>query len=79
MSRALANVVATDLPKRTHETFITTNIGGHITGQISTESAMIEARERPVKIAAPKRKRGWARKGEKRPRQNQSSCIGGVR
>jgi len=69
-SRAFAEFAASALPTRVHEALITQTQKDRLVGHISRDSTAIEAREKPVKIAAPEKpkyKPGRPRKGEKRP------------
>ena len=75
-SRAFAEFATSELPNRVHEALIKTTHKDRLVGHISRDSTAIEAREKPVKIAAPetpKRKRGRPKKGEvveeKKPRR----------
>ena len=71
-SRAFAEFAGSALPGRVHEALIKKTHEDRLVGHISRDSTAIEARERPVKLAAPetpKRKRGRPRKGEERPRE----------
>jgi len=69
-SRAFAEFAASALPSRVHEALIAQTHKDRLVGHISRDSTAIEAREKPVKVAAsekPKYKPGRPRKGEKRP------------
>jgi hypothetical protein len=69
-SRAFAEFAASALPSRVHEALIAQTQKDRLVGHISRDSTAIEAREKPVKIAAPEKpkyKPGRPRKGEKRP------------
>ena len=68
-SRAFAEFAASALPSRVHEAIIADCRKDCLVGHISRDGTAIEAREKPVRIAAsapasPKRKRGRPRKGE---------------
>jgi hypothetical protein len=55
------------LPGRLHEALIKRSYEDRLVGHLSRDSTAIEAREKPVKTAAPapsKRKRGRPKKGE---------------
>jgi hypothetical protein len=69
-SRAFAEFAASALPSRVHEALIAQTHTDRLVGHISRDSTAIEAREKPLKVAAPaqpKYKPGRPRKGEKRP------------
>jgi DDE family transposase/transposase-like protein DUF772 len=69
-SRAFAEFAASALPSRVHEALIAQTQRDRLVGHISRDSTTIEAREKPVKVAAPdkpKYKPGRPRQGEKRP------------
>ena len=69
-SRAFAEFAESALPHRLHEALIKRTHEDRLVGHISRDATAIEAREKPVKTAAPeasqppKRKRGRPRKGE---------------
>src|SRR6202140_1439260 len=72
-SRAIAEFAGSALPCRLHEALIKRSYEDRLVGHISRDATAIEAREKPVKTAAPaaspsgqpsKRKRGRPRKGE---------------
>jgi Transposase DDE domain/Transposase domain (DUF772) len=78
-SRAFAEFARNDLPGRLHEALIKRSHEDRLVGHISRDATAIEAREKPVKTAAPgasssaeplskrqppKRKRGRPKKGE---------------
>jgi len=66
-SRAFAEFARSALPCRLHEALIKRSYEDRLVGHLSRDSTAIEAREKPVKSAAPapsKRKRGRPRKGE---------------
>jgi Transposase DDE domain/Transposase domain (DUF772) len=72
-SRAFAEFALSELPSRLHEALIKRTYEDRLVGHISRDATAIEAREKPVKTAAPeastgaqppKRKRGRPRKGE---------------
>jgi hypothetical protein len=78
-SRAFAEFARSELPGRLHEALIKRSHKDRLVGHISRDATAIEAREKPVKTAAPaastsaqdlskrqppKRKRGRPRKGE---------------
>src|SRR5271167_4078711 len=66
-SRAFAEFARSALPGRLHEALIKRSYEDRLVGHISRDSTAIEAREKPVKTAAPapsKRKRGRPKKGE---------------
>jgi hypothetical protein len=72
-SRAFAEFARSALPSRMHEALIKRTLEDRLVGHISRDATAIEAREKPVKTAAPaappsaqpsKRKRGRPRKGE---------------
>jgi hypothetical protein len=72
-SRAFAEFARGELPGRLHEALIKRSHEDRLVGHISRDATAIEAREKPVKTAAPeastsaqpsKRKRGRPRKGE---------------
>jgi transposase len=72
-SRAFAEFAQSALPARVHTALIARTYEGRLVGHISRDATAIEAREKPVKSAAPtaaadappaKRKRGRPRKGE---------------
>ena len=69
-SRAFAEFAASTLASRVHEALIAQTHQDRLVGHISRDSTAIEARERPLKVAAPEKpkfKRGRPRKDEKRP------------
>lgn len=69
-SRAFAEFAASALPTRLHETLIATSHKNQLVGHISRDATAIEAREKPVTVAAPEKpkgKRGRPRKGEEPP------------
>src|SRR3984893_8884913 len=69
-SRAFAEFAASALPMRLHETLIATSHKNQLVGHISRDATAIEAREKPVTVAAPEKpkgKRGRPRKGEEPP------------
>lgn len=69
-SRAFAEFAASALPSRVHEALIAQTHKDRLVGHISRDSTAIEAREKPLKVAAlekPKFKPGRPCKGEKRP------------
>jgi Transposase DDE domain/Transposase domain (DUF772) len=74
-SRAFAEFATSELPTRVHEALIKRTHEDRLVGHISRDSTAIEAREKPVQVAAPempKRKRGRPKKGEvveKEPRR----------
>jgi len=74
-SRAFAEFATSELPTRVHETLIKRTHKDRLVGHISRDATAIEAREKPVQVAAPempKRKRGRPKKGEvveKEPRR----------
>src|ERR1700732_1963632 len=66
-SRAFAEFARSAVPCRLHEALIKRSYEDRLVGHLSRDSAAIEAREKPVKTAAPapsKRKRGRPKKGE---------------
>ena len=66
-SRAFAEFARSALPCRLHEALIKRSYEERLVGHLSRDSTAIEAREKPVKSAAPapsKRKRGRPKKGE---------------
>ena len=72
-SRAFAEFARSELPVRLHEALIKRSHEDRLVGHISRDATAIEAREKPVKTAAPeastsvqppKRKRGRPKKGE---------------
>jgi hypothetical protein len=66
-SRAFAEFALSELPSRLHEALIKRTHEDRLVGHISRDATAIEAREKPLKTAAPeppKRKRGRPRKGE---------------
>ena len=66
-SRAFAEFARSALPCRLHEALIKHSYEDRLVGHLARDSTAIEAREKPVKSAAPapsKRKRGRPRKGE---------------
>jgi hypothetical protein len=72
-SRAFAEFALSELPSRVHEALIKPTHEDRLVGHISRDATAIEAREKPVKTAAPeastsaqppKRRRGRPRKGE---------------
>jgi hypothetical protein len=68
-SRAFAEFAASALPSKVHEALIAQTHKDRLVGHISRDSTAIEAREKPVKPAAPetpKYKPGPPRKGEQR-------------
>jgi Transposase DDE domain/Transposase domain (DUF772) len=74
-SRAFAEFATSELPTRVHEALIKRTHEDRLVGHISRDSTAIDAREKPVQVAAPekpKRKRGRPKKGEvveKEPRR----------
>ena len=74
-SRAFAEFATCELPSRVHEALIKRALKDRLVGHISRDATAIEAREKPVKVAAPerpKRKRGRPKNGalvEKEPRR----------
>lgn len=69
-SRAFAEFAASALPSRVHEALIAQTHTDRLVGHISRDSTAIEAREKPVKVAAPEKPKyrpGRPHKGEKRP------------
>lgn len=54
-SRAFAEFAASALPSRMHEGLIVATHKDRLVGHISRDSTAIEAREKPVKVEAPKR------------------------
>jgi hypothetical protein len=74
-SRAFAEFATSELPTRVHEALIKRTHEDRLVGHISRDATAIEAREKPVQVAAPempKRKRGRPKKGEvveKEPRR----------
>jgi len=71
-SRAFAEFAESALPSRLHEALIERTHEDRLVGHISRDATAIEAREKPLKVAAPenkKRKRGRPRKGEERPKE----------
>ena len=69
-SRAFGEFAASALPLRVHEALIAQTQKDRLVGHISRDSTAIEAREKPVKVAAPEKpkyKSGRPRKGEQRP------------
>ena len=69
-SRAFAEFAVSALPSRVHEALIAQTQKNRLVGHISRDSTAIEAREKPLKLAAaekPKYKPGRPRKGEQRP------------
>ena len=54
-SRAFAEFAACELPSRMHEARIVATHKGRMVGHISRDATAIEAREKPVKVEAPKR------------------------
>lgn len=54
-SRAFAEFAACELPSRMHEALIVATHKGRMVGHISRDATAIEAREKPVKVEAPKR------------------------
>jgi transposase len=65
-SRAFAEFAATALASRMHEALIVATHKGRLVGHVSRDATAIEAREKPVKVKAPKRCRRKRRpqKGE---------------
>src|SRR6202162_880183 len=66
-SRAFAEFARSALPGRVHEALIKRSYEDRLVGHLSRDATAIEAREKPVKTAAParsKRKRGRPKKGE---------------
>jgi Transposase DDE domain/Transposase domain (DUF772) len=66
-SRAFAEFARSALPCRLHEALIKRSYEDRLVGHLARDSTAIEAREKPVKTAAPapsKRKRGRPKKGE---------------
>jgi hypothetical protein len=77
-SRAFAEFAVSALPARVHEALIKRTHAERLVGHIARDATAIEAREKPMKVAAPatpKRQRGRPRKGEavakKEPRRLQ--------
>jgi Transposase DDE domain/Transposase domain (DUF772) len=71
-SRAFAEFTASELPSRVHDALIVQTQKDRLVGHISRDSTAIEAREKPVKVAAPEKpkyKRGRPRTEEKRPKK----------
>ena len=71
-SRAFAEFAKSALPNRLHEVLIARTHENRLVGHISRDSTAIKAREKPLKIATPekkKRKRGRPRKGEESPKE----------
>jgi len=71
-SRAFAEFAGSALPGRMHEALIKRTHEDRLVGHISRDATAIEAREKPLKTAKPKkqkRNRGRPRKGEERPRE----------
>jgi hypothetical protein len=69
-SRAFAEFAVSALPSRVHEALIVQTHKDRLVGHISRDSTAIEAREKPVRVAAPEKpkyKPGRPRKGEQRP------------
>jgi hypothetical protein len=54
-SRAFAEFAASELPTRMHEALIVATHKERLVGHISRDATAIEAREKPVKVEAPKR------------------------
>src|SRR5215510_7418573 len=54
-SRAFAQFAALDLPARLHEALIVATHEDRLVGHVSRDATAIEAREKPVKVKAPKR------------------------
>jgi len=54
-SRAFAEFAASELPARMHEALIVATHKDRLVGHISRDATAIEAREKPVKVEAPKR------------------------
>jgi membrane protease YdiL (CAAX protease family) len=81
-SRAFVEFARSELPTRMHAALIKRTLHDRIVGHISRDSTAIEAREKPMKVAAPekpKRKRGRPRKGEvveKEPRRLERQAAG---
>jgi Transposase DDE domain/Transposase domain (DUF772) len=81
-SRAFAEFARSELASRVHAALIKRTLHDRLVGHISRDSTAIEAREKPVKVAAPqksKRKRGRPRKGEvveKEPRRLELQAAG---
>jgi hypothetical protein len=68
-SRAFAEFARSALPCRLHEALIKRSYEDRLVGHLARDATAIEAREKPMKIAAPaptpaKRKRGRPKKGE---------------
>jgi Transposase DDE domain/Transposase domain (DUF772) len=66
-SRAFAEFARSELPVRLHDALIKRSHEDRLVGHISRDATAIEAREKPLKTAAPappKRKRGRPKKGE---------------
>jgi Transposase DDE domain len=62
-----AEFATSELPSRVHEALVKGTHKDRLVGHISRDATAIEAREKPVKVAAPeipKRKRGRPKKGE---------------
>jgi hypothetical protein len=90
-SRAFAEFARSELPGRMHEALIKQSHKDRLVGHISRDATAIEAREKPVKTAAPgastsaqppKRKRGRPKKGEvvekKEPRRLERQTAMGL-
>lgn len=71
-SRAFAEFAASALPSRLHEALIERTHEDRLVGHISRDATAIEAREKPLKVSRSekKRRRGWPRKGEERPKDS---------
>lgn len=54
-SRAFAEFAASELPSRLHEALIVATQQDRLVGHVSRDATAIEAREKPVKVEAPKR------------------------
>jgi hypothetical protein len=71
-SRAFAEFAVSELPARVHEALIKRTHAERLVGHIARDATAIEAREKPMKVAAPatpKRQRGRPRKGEAVPKK----------
>lgn len=56
-SRAFAEFAAAELPARMHEALVTNGFAGHLVGHVARDATAIEAREKPVWTASPRRRR----------------------
>src|SRR5450830_847240 len=71
-SRAFAEFAVSELPAHVHEALIKRTHAERLVGHISRDVTAIEAREKPMRVAAPatpKRQRGRPRKGEAVPKK----------